>query len=263
LPWLAVHRVTFEPDRQPEPAPQPLFRGFADVASQRSFRMLCAIYLCGRMGMDIAGALFILYAQFWLGRIEDFEPVMVLFFTGILLSFPLAVRLSRTREKARLYAAGAIGWSLVGSLLWWVQPDWPRWLFFLLVPLITPGFAIVDLMPWSMIGEVADEGELETRERRDGVYSGVLSFVRKAGGAVGMFAVFGFLDAMGFVEASAEQTEPARRAVRAVMAFGPALPLAAGAWLALRYPLDRARHARIRAALDARRRISPGAGEAG
>ena len=44
--------------------------------------------------------------------------------------------------------------------------------------MITPGFALVDLMPWSMVGEVADEGELATAERRDGVYNGVLSFVR-------------------------------------------------------------------------------------
>jgi Na+/melibiose symporter-like transporter len=254
LPWIAVYRVTFEPERAalPREKRRPLFEGFADVAKQPSFRRLCLIYLMGRMGMDIAGALFILYAKFWLGRVDDFEIVMLIFFAGILVSFPLADRLAQRREKARLYAVGAIWWALVGSSLLFVQPEWPRWLFFLLVPLITPGFALVDLMPWSMVGEAADEGELASGERRDGVYNGVLSFVRKFGGAVGLFLVLGFLDWMGFVEGSDEQTEQARQAVRLVMAFGPGIPLAIGAWLALRYPLRRADHARIRRELDAR-----------
>ena len=253
LPWLLVYRVTFEPPLAPEPAsPQPLLQGFGEVARQRSFRMLCVIFLCGRMAMDIAGPLFILYAQFWLGRVDDFEPVMLLFFSGILLSFPIAVRLAQRREKARLFAAGALFWTLVSLSQFLVQPDWPRWFFFLVVPLITPGFALIDIMPWSMIGEVADEGELATGERRDGVYNGVLSFVRKLGGAAGIFVIFAILDWMGFVEGSEVQTEAARQTIRIVSSFGPIVPLLLGAWLALRYPLRRADHARIRAELDAR-----------
>jgi oligogalacturonide transporter len=103
-----------------------------------------------------------------------------------------------------------------------------------------------------MVGEVADEGELATGERRDGVYNGVFSFVRKFGGAIGVFLVMGLLDLFGFVEASDVQTETARNAIRAVSAFGPGIPLLLGAWLALRYPLRRQDHARIRAELDAR-----------
>ena len=76
--------------------------------------------------------------------------------------------------------------------------------------------------------------------------------LRKLGGAAALFLVFALLDALGFVEGREVQTETARQAVRAVSSLGPIVPLALGAWLALRFPLCRADHARIRAELDAR-----------
>ena len=257
LPWFAVHRVTFEPERPPAPATDTtLWQGMREVATQRSFVWLCGIYLLGRIAMDIAGALFILYATFWLGRSDDFEIVMLCFFASLLCSFPLANLLARHRNKASIYAVGAAAWALVSCLQFLVQPEWPRLLFFLLVPLLAPGFAMVDLMPWSMVGEVADEGELASGERRDGVYNGVLSFVRKFGGAIGVALILGLLDLAGFKESQGgvvvEQSETARQAIRTLSALGPAVPLVLGIFLARHYPLTRERHARMRDALDAR-----------
>ena len=80
----------------------------------------------------------------------------------------------------------------------------------------------------------------------------VLAFQRKFAGAVGVFLVLALLDGMGFVEGSDVQTETARQTVRAISSFGPVVPLVLGAWIALRYPLRRADHERIRAELDAR-----------
>lgn len=258
-PWLAVYAVTFEPARPPAPqAPEPFFGAFRDAARQRSFRLLCAIFLCGRMAADVAGALFILFAKFWLGRVDDFERVMVIFFAAILLSFPIAVRLARRREKALLFAAGAGVWIAASLIQYLLQPDSPRWIFFVVIPLITPGMALVTVLPWSMAGEVADEGELLTGERRDGVYNGILSFVRKLGGAVGLVLAFAILDVCGFAEGREVQSDAARQAVRAVSSLGPVVPLLVGAGIALRYPLRRAEHAQIRAALTRSRPEGPG-----
>ncbi len=81
--------------------------------------------------------------------------------------------------------------------------------------------------------------------------SGVLAFLRKFAGAVGVYLVLALLDWKGVVEGSDVQTETARQTVRAVSSFGPVVPLLLGAWIALRYPLRRADQARIRAELDA------------
>ena len=70
-----------------------------------------------------------------------------------------------------------------------VDPGWPPWVIYLFVPLVGVGYAIVDLMPWSMVGEVIDEDELRRGERREGVYNGVFTFLRKLGGAVAVAIV--------------------------------------------------------------------------
>jgi Na+/melibiose symporter-like transporter len=107
------------------------------------------------------------------------------------------------------------------------------------------GFAVVDVMPWSMLGEVIDEDDLATGERREGLYNGMFAFLRKLGGALGVFLVMGALDLLGY-EKGPEQTETARQAIRWMTAFAPLPFLAVGVWLARGYPLTRERHREIR-----------------
>src|SRR5262249_21369285 len=115
---------------------------------------------------------------------------------------------------------------------------------FVYVPLIAVGFAVVDVMPWSMLGEVIDEDDLASGERREGFYNGLFAFLRKLGGALGVFLVMGALDLCGY-QKGAEQTEMARQAIRWFTALAPAPFLGAAVWLARGFPLTRARHAEI------------------
>jgi Na+/melibiose symporter-like transporter len=198
----------------------------------------------GRIAMDLAGALIILYTTFWLGRSQDFELVMFLFLGAVVLALPFWLRFSRGRDKARVFILGAIWWMVASLGLAFVQPDWPRWLIFVYVPLVGLGYAVVDLMPWSMVGEVIDEDDLAHGERREGIYNGVFTFVRKLGGALGVFVVLVALDLLGF-EKGEQQSETARQAIRWMTAAGPAFFLAFAVWVARGYPLTRERHRQI------------------
>jgi Na+/melibiose symporter-like transporter len=122
---------------------------------------------------------------------------------------------------------------------------------YVFVPMVGVGYAIVDLMPWSMVGEVIDEDELRHGERREGVYNGVFTFLRKLGGALGVFVALGLLDLAGYQKGEV-QTEGARQAIRWLTALGPAAFLAIGVWLVRGYPLTRAVHGRIVTELEAR-----------
>jgi GPH family glycoside/pentoside/hexuronide:cation symporter len=117
-------------------------------------------------------------------------------------------------------------------------------------------------MPWSMLGEVIDEDDLATGERREGLYNGVFTFLRKLGGALGVFLAMSLLEVLGFRQGSAQQTEAARQAIRWMTALGPPVLLFVGVWLTRGYPLTRQRHREILDALlrrDSAARI-PGAG---
>ncbi len=259
LPWLAVWRATFErPDYSQRKAVTPMRQVLGNLARHRSFRQLTIVYLSGRIAMDLIGTLMILYFTYWIGRTGDFEVTMLVFMLSVGLALPVWLTLSRRSEKAVMFQIGSVWWMLGSAFFLMAQPDWPRWLIFVITPFIAVGFAAADLMPWAMLGEVIDEDDLETGERREGVYNGVFTFLRKLGGAIGVFLVLGILDLAGFVQGET-QSEGARQAVRWLTALAPAFFLAVAAWTARGYPLTRGAHAEIRSALEARQR---GPGEA-
>ena len=154
-------------------------------------------------------------------------------------------------QSRTVFVAGTLWWALIQVFIYLAQPDWPRWTLFAITALAAIGYAVADLMPWSMLGEVIDEDDLATGERREGLYNGMFTFLRKLGGAVGVFLVMGALDLLGY-EKGREQTETARQAIRWMTALAPVPFLAVGVWLARGYPLTRRRHLEIQAALAAR-----------
>jgi sugar (glycoside-pentoside-hexuronide) transporter len=253
LPWLAVHRVTFErPAFRERPAALGFFEGLRLAWHHGTFQQLTAAFIMGRIAMDLVGALMILYMTWWIGRSEDFEPLMALFLTSVLLSLPFWLRVARGRDKAQLFVIGSLWWGLSSLLLVLAQPDWPRWLLFVWVPVIGLGYAVVDVMPWSMLGEVIDEDDVATGERREGLYTGFFTFLRKLGGSLGVFLVLGLIDAFGFVSGAEQQSPSALQAIRWLTALAPPVFLLLGVWLLRGYPLTRDRHAAILRALAAR-----------
>jgi Na+/melibiose symporter-like transporter len=105
-----------------------------------------------------------------------------------------------------------------------------------------------------MVGDVIDEDDLAHGERREGLYNGVFTFLRKLGGALGVFLVLSLLDFAGFEKREGAQSETVRQAIRWLTALAPCVFLLIGAALARGYPLGREAHARIVAQLDARDR---------
>lgn len=254
LPWLGVYAVTFERQTFRErPAEQGLFDSLRVVARHRSFLQLTLVYIMGRIAMDLAGALLILYTAFWLLRPDDFELVMVLFLSAVVVALPFWLRLAQGRDKAHVFVMGSLWWAATSLGLSLATPEWPRWVIFAWVPVVGLGYAVVDLMPWSMLGEVIDEDDLATGERREGLYNGVFTFLRKLGGALGVFLVMGILDLLGYRKGDT-QTETARQAIRWMTGLAPAFFLLVGIALARGYPLTRRRHAEILAQLVERDR---------
>lgn len=252
-PWLAVHAASFERrEFRERPTELGLVEGLAAAARHRTFLRLIGFYLCGRIAMDLIAALLILYLSFWIGRSGDFEVLMVVFLGAVVLSLPFWLHLARGRDKSQVFIAGCVWWGGLQLAFLLITPDWPRLVPFALAALAAIGYAAVDLMPWSMVGDVIDEDDLATGERREGLYNGVFTFVRKLGGAIGVWLVLSVLDLAGMGKGP-EQPESVRQTIRVLAGVAPAAFLAAAVWLAAGYPLSRAAHARVLESLSARR----------
>jgi Na+/melibiose symporter-like transporter len=252
-PWLWVHRVSFErPGFQGRGAEVGLLDALRTVFRHRTFTQLTALYIFGRIAMDLVGALVILYVTFWIGRSSDFEPVMGLFLLCVLASLPLWLRIATRRDKVSVFIAGSLGWAAVSLLACAFGPGTPRAVLLVWAVAAAVGYAVVDLMPWSMVGDVIDEDDLAHGERREGLYNGVFTFLRKLGGGLGVFLVMSLLDLAGLEPKSESQGEGVRQAVRWLTGLAPCFFLLIGVWCARGYPLGREAHARIAAALEAR-----------
>jgi sugar (glycoside-pentoside-hexuronide) transporter len=256
-PWLLVHRVSFErPAFQARRVEAGWRQALGAVFSHRTFTQLTRLYIFGRIAMDLVGALVILYVTHWLGRSEDFEPVMGIFLGCVLAALPFWLWLARYYDKATIFVAGSLLWAAVSVIALSFGPETPRAVLFVWAAAAAVGYAVVDIMPWAMVGDVIDEDDLAHGERREGLYNGVFTFLRKLGGALGVFLVLSLLDLAGFQKLGPGEAQPetARDAIRWLTGLSPCLFLLAGVWFARGYPLSRERHAAITAALAARDR---------
>jgi GPH family glycoside/pentoside/hexuronide:cation symporter len=203
------------------------------------------------------GAMLLLYFAYSIGREEDFAPALGLFFAIVILALPAWLAVAKKRDKRTLFIAGAAWWSAIQIALFLADSSWPRWVLFAVPSLAAVGYAIVEMMPWSMLGDVIDEDELATGERREGMYVGFFTFLRKIGGATAVLVMGLVLELSGFVGGleRTEQTELALLSIRTMTSLVPMAVLLLAIAAAIRYPLTREGHARTIGAL-ARRRMT-------
>jgi Na+/melibiose symporter-like transporter len=204
--------------------------------------------------MDLLAAMLILYFTYCLGRSEDFELGMLASLTAALVALPLWLQLARRLDKDTVFILGALLWMAIQIALSLATPEWPSAALLGLMCVAGAGFAAVDLMPWAMLGEVIDEDDLATGERREGLYNGLFLFLRKLAGAAAVLLALGLLDLAGFVQGE-EQPEAVRRIILLLTTLVPAACLALGIWFARGYPLTRDRHLEI---IDQLRRRAAG-----
>lgn len=262
VPWFLIYAFTWErPDFQTRENQVPLLEGMRVLARHDTFRRLVGMYLAGRVAMDLAGAMLILYFTFWLARTDDFEITMVLFFGAVLASLPFWLRFAQHVEKSTVFVVGTLWWAASLFAILFVEPGWPRWIAIVVAPLGAIGYATVDLMPWSMLGEVVDEDDVETGERREGLYYGFFMFLRKLAGTLAVALALGLLGLLGFQKGE-EQNAQTVTAIRWLTSVAPAACLLVSAWFARGYPLTRARHREILEALERREAARSGGGEA-
>ena len=218
-----------------------VFNGFMLISS---FQFYVIIYYVFR-GDKILGAEYAGYA----GSLGAICTFLVIFFVTW-----LATRIGKRRAFFT-----AIGISMAGYALKWVcyNPDVP-WLLLVPAPLLAFGLGgLFTLMP-SMIADVVDMDELETNERREGMYGSIFWWVVKLGMAAALAAGGFLLNATGFdVALEGNQTENTIFLMRLFDAFVPFVASGVAIWAIATFSITEERAHEIRLELE-QRRGSPG-----
>lgn len=209
--------------------------------------------------MDLIGFIFLFFFTYCLLREEAFEATFVLLLLAGVASIPFWLRLASRLDKRTVFRIGTAWWMAAQVAFALSGPGWPAWLLVVVGAFAGIGYVVADFMPWSMLGDVVDEDELGSGERREGLYSGFFSFLRKLAGATAVLVGGVALDLAGFVTplpgqspSEVAQPELAVTTIRILTGPVPLVFLGLALWLSRGYGIGAREHARIRAEVAAR-----------
>lgn len=231
------------------------FQQLKILFENRPFLYVVGIYLCSWLAVQLTASILIYFVVNWMGLPDaEFPKVAIAVQGTALIMLFLWQKISNILDKKIVYFLGSSIWIIAQIGLFLVQPG-QTFLLYTLAMLAGCGVSVAYLIPWSMIPDVIDLDELNTGERREGIFYGFMVLLQKCGLAFGLFLVGIALEASGFIkpiegQPIPVQPESALWAIRLVVAPLPAIVLLLGIILAYFYPITREYHAQIRLQLQ-------------
>jgi GPH family glycoside/pentoside/hexuronide:cation symporter len=238
--------------------------------SNRPFLFVIGIYLCSWLAVQITATILPYFVVNCLGLSSQTFTLIALAVqaTALLMLFVWSAVSARFGKKA-VYFMGMSLWIIAQAGLFFLQPS-QAGLVYPLAVMAGIGVSTAYLIPWSMIPDVIELDELNTGQRREGVFYGFMVLLQKLGLAMGLFLVGQSLNWAGFLATVPGQPPPIQPAsalttIRLAIGPFPTLALIAGLVLAYFYPITREVHAEILLKLRerqlAREQPSPETGE--
>ena len=226
--------------------------------TNKAFLYVIGIYLCSWLGVQLTASILIYYVVSWMGMEEAAFPTVAIAVQGtalIMLFFWKFV--SEKVGKKIVYYLGMLVWIIAQAALFLIQPGQIGLLY---TGAIMAGFgvSVAYLIPWSMIPDVIELDELNTGQRREGVFYSFMVLLQKLGLALALFLVGQALEWSGFIarvpgEEIPIQPDSALMAIRIAIAPLPTAFLIIGLILTYFYPITQEVHANIRLQLQERK----------
>lgn len=236
-----------------------LWGQFRTALSCPPFRFALGIYLCSWVGLQLPAAVLPYFTVSWMGLDESRSATMLLAVQGTaMVAMAFWSWLGRKQlGKRAIYCWGMPLPAVALGGLFFLAPG-QEGLMYALGAVAGFGLATAYLVPWSMLPDVIDADELQTGERREGVFYSLVVQLQKFGSVLAIFGVGIVLDWSGFITGTGgdtivEQPSLALTAVRALVGLVPAVILLGGLAIAAFYPITREVHAEILTRLVARR----------
>jgi GPH family glycoside/pentoside/hexuronide:cation symporter len=234
----------------------PLLEQIRIAVANRPYRYIIGLYLTSWLALQLVSTVLIYYLTYYM-RAPEKVPLTLLAVQGTCFIFLFIwSAVSRRYEKQIVYIMGASLWIVVQLTLFFLHPNQ--------VNLVTPlailagaGVAVAYLGPWAMMPDIMEVDELQTGQRREGIFYGLMVLLQKTGIGLAIFGVSVALDAAGYIKPTDAvtfpvQPESALTAIRIFIGPVPAAILLCSLVIAYLYPITREYHQRIRAELAAR-----------
>ena len=237
----------------------PYLEGVKISLRSRPFLYVATIYMLTWIAIQFVQSLILFFFRDWVGGDPGGQFTLVLFGLQFSIFFFILVWgfLSRKLGRKNVFYLGIPVWILVQVGLFFVRPGQIN-LVLILSILAGVGVSLGFLIPWSLMPDVIDHDELETGQRREGVFYGFFVFLQKSGIALGLFVQGVVLEWAGYIEIQPGQPLPvqpdsALLALRILISIVPIVLLIASIYVVYKYPITQERLDEIQAELERRR----------
>lgn len=263
--WGTFDRMKAVGLQHPEaemPVSIPIVQQLKIAFSNGPFLFVVGIYLCSWLSFQLTAAI-IPYFVASVMRLNDAwavpSVVLAVQLTAMLM-LPVWNQLSHRIGKRGVYFAGMVLWIIAQGGLFFLQPG-QMTLMYTLAVMSGFGVSVAYLIPWSMLPDVIELDELQTGQRREGIFYSFITFLQKVCLGLAIALVLQALEWTGYVQPTDAvkfpvQPDSVLLAIRCAIGPIPTIALLIGMVLAYFYPITRDFHAEIRLRLRERKQNS-------
>jgi oligogalacturonide transporter len=257
--------------------PVHMFRDLFSTLKIRAFRQHLSIYLGGYLSQDIFNSAFPFFvATVLMGATLVISQLMTVMYIAQLVSVMVAIQvvirigpvlayriaislfgmalllyLAFYLARPEGFAAGfkALGANLFTSLDPARDGFSPGLVFWLFAPIVLAGLGrgTLNFVPWSVYNYLPDVDEAVTGQRREGIFAGVMTLVRKLAQSMAIMASGWIIDLGGYIKTrpgeTVVQSPEAIQTVTALMVGGPLLMMVLGMLASWSFRLNARTHA--------------------
>ncbi len=211
------------------------------------------IFLFTWVSFDILQTILLFFIKYVLRQSGNSDLIMAVIFITAICALPVWSYASQRLNKRLAYILGIVFWAVVQLLLVTLGPSSSLELILFLCVLAGIGVGAAHVLPWSIIPDAIEYGELKTGERHEGMFYSLITLSQKVASSFAIPLCLLVLSATGYVSNNADQPASALTGIRIVAGPIPAALLCIGITFAALYPLGRESYTQIARELEARR----------
>jgi GPH family glycoside/pentoside/hexuronide:cation symporter len=253
LPLWLVFFGTREREEFMHQPPTGIRESIGAMRNNPPFMFSLVIYLFTWVMVAIIQLIMLYYIKYVIRQEPQSDLIMATIFVVAMIALPMWEWISRRWNKRRAYIAGMAFLAVVLLTLSSLSASTSLTIILAICVLAGIGISAAHVIPWSMLPDAIEYGELHTGERHEGMFYSLITLAQKIAVSIALPLALLVLDRSGYIPNSTVQPESAVNGIRLIAGPIPAVLIGLGILFAFLYPLGRENYMEIARALEARR----------
>ena len=238
---------------------------FIEPFKLKTFVYALLMYLFAFVATDTVSNIVVFFMKYYILRGDEANYVAGTLLVFQVVSLPFYYWLSKRTSKSFSFSVGAAIWLVTMLFSFLIGPGQHMLVVYVFAAIVGLGVGGVIVMMYAIFPDIPDVDELKTGERQEGVYSALVTLIRKMSSAVAIFFVGLSIQWAGYVQPVEEvvngattlveqpQSDTFIMVLRVLFAILPLVLVLISIFFARRYPLTPEVHERLNTLLSKRR----------